>query len=136
MIVGVCSYSFAIGSLTNLLSNLDSRDANLKAKLHILQQIKSQYNLGTEFFMRLRKQLKYDHSKNVVDKFKLLHELPPNLKFELSYIIHEDILAKFPFFQKKDKEFLAFLGPLLNLSKFQREISCINQINPQMKYIS
>ena len=113
MIIGVVSYSFAIGSFSNIISNVDSREAKLKEKIHILNDIKHEYHLTTDLYMRLRKALKYDHTKNQTDKFTFLNELPPSLKIKLSYEMHNNIIATFPFFQGKPPQFIAFIGPLL-----------------------
>jgi hypothetical protein len=118
MMLGVCAYSFAIGSLTSLLSTMDSREAKLKVKTGILEDIRGEYDIDYELYLRLMKQLKYDHSKNVVDKFELIKELPQNLKIELSLVIHKSIINKFKFFKDKPKDFLAFLGPRLKPVKF------------------
>jgi cyclic nucleotide gated channel, plant len=113
MLIGVMSYSFAIGSLSSALSSYDKREGKLKERLSTLNDIKKQYNINTELFVRLTKALKYDHSKNVVDKFDFLKELPQNLKLELSYLIHKDIINMFTFFKNKPRDFMSYCGPLL-----------------------
>jgi len=40
MILGVSSFTFATGSLSSLMSNLDSAGAKLKQKMDLLDQIK------------------------------------------------------------------------------------------------
>ena len=40
MLIGVVSYSYAIGSLSSLLTSLDSKTAKLKEKLSILEGIR------------------------------------------------------------------------------------------------
>ena len=113
MVVGVISYSFAIGSLTSILASIDSKQAKLKEKLDILNSIRREFNLPMELYMRLRQALKYDHRRNAMDRFEFLNELPNTLKLELSYMMHEEIIDSFPFFKDKSKQFVAYIGPLL-----------------------
>ena len=113
MFFGVIAYSFIIGSLTSIITSLDSSTAKLKEKLDILNNIRAEYELSTDLYMRLKKNLKYDHSKNLMDKFGFLQELPSNLKLELSFTMHKDIIRAFPFFHDKPRSFVAYIGPLL-----------------------
>ena len=54
MIVGVVSYSFAISSLSSVISTLDSKQAKLKEKLNILNNIRSEYEMDFELYWKLR----------------------------------------------------------------------------------
>ena len=67
MIIGVFTFSFSISQLSSMLSTIDSRNANLREKLGILNSIKRQYKINYEFYRRLRMALKYDHSKNAAN---------------------------------------------------------------------
>jgi hypothetical protein len=113
MVIGVCGYSFAIGSITNVLSSMDKKEAMLKEKIGILDDIKDKYNINPELYMQILKQLKFDHTKNTTGELKLLDELPFQLKCELSFILHREIIEKIPFFQGKPKDFISVIGPLL-----------------------
>ena len=121
MVVGVICYSFAVGSLSSILSSLDSREATLKEKLDILNSIKSDFKVPMELYMRLRKALKYDHTKNLMDRFQFLKELPGNLQLELSYLMHHDIIKDFPFFRNKSKQLIAKIGPMLRPMKIFKD---------------
>jgi hypothetical protein len=113
MILGICFYSFAVSSLTAVISSLDSRQAKLNEKLGYLNDIKREYKLDTEIYLRLRKALKYDHNRDAMETYEFLKKLPQSLKIELSYIMHQNIIKKFPFFQNKPTQFIASIGPLL-----------------------
>jgi voltage-gated potassium channel len=117
MCIGVCSYSFAVGSLSSVLSSLDSKQAKLKQKLNTLEELRRQYRLNHEIYIKLKKSLKYDHSKDKSDKFSFLNELPQSLKLELAVIMHQNIIKKIPFFQSRDPHFIAFICPLLRPMK-------------------
>ena len=46
MIAGVIGFSIATGSLSSIMSNLDSANAKLKEKLNTLEGIKRDYHIG------------------------------------------------------------------------------------------
>lgn len=50
MIVGVVSYSFAISSLTSVISSMDSKMAKLKEKLNTLESIYKEYDMDFELY--------------------------------------------------------------------------------------
>ena len=88
LIVGVVGFSFAIGSLSSVLSSLDAKAAKLKEKLSTLEEIRNEYKLPYDLYRRLRLALNYDHSKNSDEQMKFLNELPQILKVELSVVMH------------------------------------------------
>lgn len=102
MIIGVISFSFATGSLSNIISNYDSSQAKLKEKIATLNDIKDQYQIGPDLFDELRKTIKYDHSKNYNDVIQFMEELPHKLKVELAMEIHKDIYHNIDFFMHQE----------------------------------
>jgi voltage-gated potassium channel len=121
MCIGVCSYSFAIGSLSSVLSSLDSKQARLKQKLNILEEFRRDYALGYEVYIKLRKALKYDHSRDESDKFTFVKELPKSLQLELAVLMHQNIIQKIPFFQKRSPHFIACITPYLKPVKIFKD---------------
>ena len=63
MILGVLVFSFTTGSLSSIITSIDSRETQLKEKIATLNEIASEYNLDMETFNKLVKTIKYDHSK-------------------------------------------------------------------------
>ena len=53
MITGVIGFSFVTGSLASLIQNEDSNQAKLKESLHILQEIREEYNIGNTLYSHL-----------------------------------------------------------------------------------
>jgi len=53
MITGVIGFSFVTGSLASLIQNEDSNQAKLKESLHILQDIRAEYNIGNKLYSHL-----------------------------------------------------------------------------------
>ncbi|CDW71411.1 UNKNOWN [Stylonychia lemnae] len=113
MIIGVISFSFATGALSNIISNYDASQAQLKEKMATLNDIRTKYLIDPELFDELRKTIKYDHSKNFHDVTKFMNELPYKLKIELALEIHKDIYREIEFFKKQDKNFIVWVCPLL-----------------------
>ena len=63
MLIGVISFSFATGTLSSILSNIDSQKAKLKSKLGLLLEIKQEYHISNALYDDLRQALKYDHTR-------------------------------------------------------------------------
>jgi voltage-gated potassium channel Kch len=53
MLAGVIGFSFATGSLSSIMNNLDSANAKLKEKLNTLESIKRDYSIGQGLYEEL-----------------------------------------------------------------------------------
>lgn len=113
MFVGVFFYSFTIGSLSSLLSSLDSKNATFDQKLNTLIQIRNQYNIDNLLYNRLKRALKYGTTQKDDEKMTFLNELPLNLRIELSVIMHKNVVQGIEFFKNKPPTFIALIGPYL-----------------------
>ena len=113
MIFGVIIYSFAIGSLSSIVSSLDSNTAEMNQKLQILSRIKREFNLDQDIYDKIRKVIKYDLSNSQKDKMDFLQELPNKLRIELSHIMHDNVISKMYFFKNQPNDFIAYVAPLL-----------------------
>ena len=113
MCIGVCSYSFAIGSLSSVLSTLDTKKAKLKSKLNILEELKNEFKLDFDMYNRLKRALKYDNTRDESEKLAFIEGLPSTLKNDMAVIMHQKIIANIPFFQNRPPHFIAFAAPLL-----------------------
>ena len=121
MFVGVFFYSFTIGSLSSLLSNLDSKNASFDQKMSTLIQIRNQYDINDLLYNRVKSALKYGHIKTDEEKRNFLNDLPSNLRIELSVIMHQNLVDGIEFFFKKPKRFIAFIGPFLKTIKIGKD---------------
>ena len=61
MVLGVLSFSYATGALTNIINNLDSKDAQVKEKISTLNLIQREYDIDNDLFNKLARAIKYDH---------------------------------------------------------------------------
>lgn len=113
MFVGVFFYSFTIGSLSSLLSSMDSKNATFDQKLNTLIQIRNQYNIDNLLYNRVKRALKYGATQKDDEKITFLNELPLNLRIELSVIMHRNLVQGVEFFKNKPATFIALIGPYL-----------------------
>ena len=63
MLFGAFIYSLTVGSLSSLLSKMDSKNQAFQEKMDALMRIKQQYELDNIMYNRIRKALKYGLSK-------------------------------------------------------------------------
>ncbi len=120
MSFGVLMYSFAIGSLSSIVSILDAKTAEMNQKLQILSSIKKEFNLDQDIYDKVRKVIKYDLSRNQKDKMNFLQELPNKLRIELSQIMHDKVIQNLNFFRGQPSDFIAYVAPLLKPVKFSQ----------------
>jgi hypothetical protein len=92
MIIGVFIYSYTTGSLTALLSNLDSRKAKLNRKLDLLHEISKEYKLNKVFYNKLANALEYEHNRSTKEFEELINSLPSYLRNQLLIVIYEKLI--------------------------------------------
>ena len=113
MICGVIAFSYATGSLSSLLTNLDNSTAKLNEKITVLNEIKENYNIGPVLYEELRQAIQYEVEKDVSNIVAFIECLPQGLKMDLSVKIHREIVLNIPFFKNRPNEVIAFIGPML-----------------------
>ena len=138
MSFGVLMYSFAIGSLSSIVSTLDAKTAEMNQKLQILSSIKKEFSLDQEIYDKVRKVIKYDLSRNQKDKMNFLQELPNKLRIELSQIMHDSVIQKMYFFKDQPNDFIAYVAPLLKPVKFSQNdyLYKISDMIDEMYFVS
>ena len=120
MSFGVLLYSFAIGSLSSIVSTMDQQNEEMDQKLQILSSIKKEFNLDQGIYDKVRKVIKYDLSRNQKDKMIFLQELPNKLRIELSQIMQDKAIQNLYFFRDQPSDFFAYVAPLLKPVKFSQ----------------
>ena len=130
MLLGVWAYSYAISSISTVIASYDSWQAKLNEKLGILNDIKRDYKIDTELYLRLRKALKYDNNRDAVETCNLLKQLPPNLSLEFSFLMHQNMVETFPFFQNQPSQFVASIGPLLRPIQIMKNEYIYEEVDP------
>ena len=59
MLFGVIAFSFANGSLTSIIQNIDSNNALFEQEINMLNEIYKDYCLPLELYNRLKKSIGY-----------------------------------------------------------------------------
>lgn len=114
MIIGIFLYSYIIGSLTNLLSNLDVREAKLTRKLDIVNRLHREYpSIDKSFYKKIATALEYRHKNTKSNIDSLVNDLPLSLRTKLLIVIYQKDLQGNAFFENKNTEFVAYIAPML-----------------------
>ena len=59
MFFGVFMYSFMIGSLASLISNMDTNKVRFNKKLNALLKLKRDYGFSNKLYLRIKHALRY-----------------------------------------------------------------------------
>lgn len=121
MVIGIFIYSYIIGSLTNLLSNLDTRKAKLTKKLEILDNLTQEYGFNQAFYRKLTVALEYQHLNNKQELSDLLEDIPAHLRTQLLVLIYQKILESNAFFENKPSFFVTYVAPLLKPVRYDSD---------------
>jgi len=116
ILLGVGFYSFTISNLSTIMSNMDTRESLLQARLTTLRQFSKETKLSEELTSKIRRFVEHNHSENIyawIDKDQLMSELPYSLRNEVQLYLHSNLIKKVPFLQRKSTDFVAFIIPLL-----------------------
>ena len=116
MLFGIGFYSFTIGSLTSMLSDLDSRNNELTVKLNAVDQIAREARLGSSVKFRLRRAIRLHMKKTELDsgdKQLMFDSLPKKLRYQVSMNMYDQASERIPFFQKRSPEFISTIIPYL-----------------------
>lgn len=117
MLIGTILYSYTIGSVSNIVTTLDTRKAKLNKKLDLLNKIANDYKLNNFFHKKLTNAIEYEHKNNNKDLDEILNDLPTNIKQKLLTIIFEQKISKNSFFINKSLSFTAWVASNLKPMK-------------------
>jgi CRP-like cAMP-binding protein len=116
MLFGMIFFSFTIGSLTSMLSGIDTKETVLSNKLSIVDEFAKESHLSKAIQKRLRSALRYSTDKqgfSWADKIGIFNELPRKLRYEVALVMHKGAVKNFPFFANKDPVFISSTVPFL-----------------------
>jgi hyperpolarization activated cyclic nucleotide-gated potassium channel 1 len=113
VILGIFVYSYMVGSLTNLVSNLDSRKSKLRKKIEMLQIVSDEYKVSDNLYKKLANAIEYEHTHSRKEVDELIDSLPSKLKSQLLIVIHRKIIEGNSFFEDKPTFFVAWVAPRL-----------------------
>ena len=123
MLIGVMSYSFAISSLSSILTSSDLKQTRKNQALETLRRIDVENNLETALFLRLKKSLvkKFKEVEYIKNRDNLMHLLPRKLRGDLNSAMHESLVRKITIFKDESSMFVEYLARLLKPKKYQAE---------------
>lgn len=116
MIVGVCAFSFASGSLASIMQNKDSQEAIMQGKVNRLNQIYKDYKLKLDLYSRLKLSLAINNNNHVDDLKNFMDELPHNLKIETALFVHKETYRSINFLKERSSLFICWICPLFKPS--------------------
>jgi len=124
MLIGVGFYSFTIGSLSSVLTSIDSRESILNSKMAAIHEFATETGISKDTKIKIRKAVQENAVKRGLvwsDKHALFSELPKNLRFEVATSMYKGIYSLFPLFKERDSAFVSHVMTKL------RPIKCRNE---------
>ena len=116
MICGLYFFSFTIGSLSSMMSSIDTKENVLLSKLAVIDEFSVEANLSKDLRNKLKHALRYSAEKrgfSWLDKLSIFNELPKPLRHEVALNMHHGAVKDLGFFEGKDQSIIAAIVPLL-----------------------
>lgn len=116
MICGLYFFSFTIGSLSSMMSSIDTKENVLLSKLAVIDEFSVEANLNKDLRNKLKHALRYSAEKrgfSWLDKLSIFNELPKQLRYEVAINMHHGAAKEISFFKDKDQSIIASIVPLL-----------------------
>lgn len=120
MLIGVIFYSYAIGSLSTILSVVNSRESLLNTKLSAIKQFASETGISANCVRKITAAVKYrtQHSAPIFnERINIFNELPQNLKAKIAATMYDSVARTSIFLKGKDLSFITRVMPLLQPSQ-------------------
>lgn len=130
MLFGVGFYTYTIGSLSSLISSIDSREFALTQKLHMINTFASETGISNDLRRSLRNAIKYSASATGMswsDKIELFAELPKTLRYKIAVNMYHKAAKKISFLKDKDPSFIADVMSLLNPTQVKNDDLIYNE---------
>jgi uncharacterized Tic20 family protein len=113
-LIGVVSYSFASGSLTQILANYDSISQRNQGKIDMLNKIFKENSLPADLYYQLMTQIQSQTSpKDRNEIMDFLDDLPFRLKVRTIMYIFKESYESVNYLKSQSNNFLAWICPLL-----------------------
>ena len=108
--------SFVIGSLSAMLTNIDTKELTLEIKLEAIDEFAKDTMMEKKLRSRLRQAVKYYTQKTGFswsDKQSIFNELPRNLRHEIAFAMHRGAARTLEFFKNMDPVVVTAIVPFL-----------------------
>jgi CRP-like cAMP-binding protein len=116
MMFGVGFYSFTVGTLSSVLSSMDSKSSMINTKLSLVGLFSKDTQLPDDLVKRVNKFVKSQFENLTLDDKQrqgLLMQLPKSLRYEIAMSMYGQAATKVDFFNGQEVAFIANIVPLL-----------------------
>lgn len=112
--VGVIFFSFAAGSMTNIISKMDHENDTASLRTDVLNKILTDYKIPqTLYFQLLIQKSAFDDNKTLNETKNFLNDLPYHLKIKTCMHLYQELYELVPYLNKQTTSFLGWICPLL-----------------------
>lgn len=115
--------TFNISSMSNMISNIDTKESVLQFKTSLIDDFCRENKLSKQLRIRLKDALKYSTENNggsLYNKQELILQLPKKLRFEVALAMHKGFAREIEFFQRYNSTFVSNIIPLLISQRFRK----------------
>jgi CRP-like cAMP-binding protein len=116
MVFSVYFLSFVIGSLTNMLSSIDTKESILTNKLAAIDEFAIETKIDKKVLHKLKHAIRYTNEKSGFSwtyKKDIFDELPRDLRYEISIAMYGGAAKNLHFFRDKDPAVVTAIVPFL-----------------------
>lgn len=115
IMIGVCIYSFGLGSLSTVISGVTTKEGVLSSKFAAIHEFAKESGISDECKQKIRSAVRYNIYSGSVwnDQHALFHDIPKSLKYEVAMSMHNGIVHKIGFFKDKDQSFIISVMPMM-----------------------
>lgn len=109
-------YSFTIGSLTSILTSLNTRSKSIALKLNAADQMAREGRLNQVLRQHLRRAIRINSERaelDTNDKRLMFDALPKQLRYEVASAMYDGAVTRVSFFQHRSPEFISSIVPYL-----------------------
>lgn len=111
MLLGVFFYSYTVGIITNLMTEIDLNRQRVDNKLLVLQEIKRNYGITKRLENRIKENIKINQGPSKKDMDEFFLSLPRRMALQLNFVINKKLVeTSSKFFEKKP---IAFISSIL-----------------------
>ena len=121
--IGVVLYSFFIGTLSIIVSQMNEHQIELKDKINQIEQIRLNYPIENETYIKVKKAIKFNTYKTQIDTQKFIQELPNKIKTSVINLLNDKTIKQFHMFKGTSNLFISAVVPLFShFIMFQNDI--------------
>lgn len=128
--VGMCFYSYTLGTLGNFLSESNESLSNVSHRFAFLNSFATERQINPSLLDKITVNLEYfegiEGVKDCENSNDLLSGIALDLTYEITRHIHQDLIRKISVFQHKDINFVSQIIPFFKPRKFQEKETIYN----------